>query len=266
MKKVYGLLWIFICLLPTGIVAQNAPVSTAGTVSTVESTITIPITAANFSNISSCNLSLNYDQGIATATVVAIGPQLGGNLSTDLSVPGKISLGWYIHPSMTLPGNPVLFNITFEKVTSGTSAITWFDDGYSCAFYDGDYNPLNDLPFSTYYINGALTFVPDVGISSGNGDGKTAGLLLTSSPNPFSGNVQLSWFLPEKGHVLLEIRNILGEMVNTLVDQFEEEGNHSIGFSSSGFRPGLYTARILLRTNNEMMTRSIKMIKESLTE
>jgi hypothetical protein len=260
MKNTIHILWIFICLLSNGLLAQNAPITTAGTLSTVGTTITIPLTAANFSNISSCNLSLNYDQNIATATVVSTGLQLGGNLSTDLSVPGKISLGWYIHPDVTLPGDPVLFTITFEKVTSGTSAITWFDDGYSCAFYDGDYNPLNDLPFSTYYINGALTFSPDVGISSGNGDGKTAGLLLASSPNPFSGNLKLNYFLPDHGHVSLEILNILGEVVTALVDQFEQEGNHSLQVSSVGLRPGIYTARILLRTNSNIMTHSIKIV------
>ncbi len=414
MNKAICLAWIIISLFSNELLAQNAPITTAGTLSTIGPTTVISITAINFTNISSCNLELVYDSTIARATSITTGPLLGGNLSSNLSVPGKIVLGWYTYPAITLGGAPVLFNITFDKVDTGTTALTWFADGYSCIYYDGNEHALNDLPTSTYYINGTLTFLatvapavaapvitgtkgenvnipfpvtgfndvgkftltlnydptviiyqsftgnagyaglsvdgsfPGILIASGlvsagvsgitlpdsanlftlnfklysigttpivwsdtgiscefygppptyiplsdipkgrhyvdgsvtvnapfgiplpgegaNGNGDEHSLVLASSPNPFSEDVKLTWFLPETGQVLLEIRDLLGMKVSTLVDQVEQEGNHSMQVSSISLQPGIYIARITLRTNRDIMTRSVKMVKNSSME
>jgi PKD repeat protein len=93
-----------------------------------------------------------------TATGVTPGSLLGGSLSVNITVPGTITLGWYTYPGKTIPDNTVIFNIAFTKVTCGTSAITWFDNGMSCVWFDGNFQPLNDIPTSTYYINGSITF------------------------------------------------------------------------------------------------------------
>jgi hypothetical protein len=158
MKKITLLILIVIALSTHIISAQNAPVTTVGTKMSNGTTTIVPVTATGFNNIGSCNLKLMYDPAIATVTSVTKGPLLVGNLATNLSVPGVISLGWYTYPGTTLPNNTIIFNISFSKVMIGTTNLTWVDDGYSCIYYDGSWNPLNDLPTSTYYINGALTF------------------------------------------------------------------------------------------------------------
>jgi len=139
MKKAIHIQWIFLFLLSAELLAQNAPISTAGTFSTIGSTAIVSITAANFNNISSCNLELNYDPAIA-------------------------------------------------------------------------------------------------------------------------GNVTLNYFLPVKGTVLLEILNMTGKKITTLVDQVEQEGDHRLQISSARIRPGIYTVRIMLRAENNLMTRCIKII------
>ncbi len=150
--------WIILMFSAAKIVGTNAPISTAGSVVSSGTTATVPVTAINFSNIASCNLKLLYDPAIITVTGVTTGSLMGGNLTTDLSVSGIISLGWFTYPALTLPDNTVIFNIAVTKVTAGTSAITWSDNGYSCVWYDGNYIVLNDIPTSTYYIDGSVTF------------------------------------------------------------------------------------------------------------
>jgi hypothetical protein len=140
------------------IYAQNAPITTAGTKVSNGTSTTVPITAINFSNIGSCNLKLTYNPTIMAATSVTKGQGLGGQLSSNLTIPGVITLGWFTWPGVTLPNNSVIFNITFAKVTNGTSSLIWVDDGYSCAYADGNSVYLNDIPTSTYYINGSVTF------------------------------------------------------------------------------------------------------------
>ncbi|MCD4731771.1 MAG: hypothetical protein K8R74_14290, partial [Bacteroidales bacterium] len=138
------------------------PVTTVGSYTGNETAVTIPITAINFNSIGSCNLKLVYDASVALATDVTSGPLLGGQLATNLSEPGIITLGWYTYPGLTLPDNTGIFNIEFSQVTSGYTDIIWDDDGYSCAWSDDEFNYLNDLPTSTYYINGSLNFQLDI--------------------------------------------------------------------------------------------------------
>ncbi len=162
--KISGAIYSGLCflLIHIGINAQNAPVSTMGSYAGNNPSATIPITVTNFNNIGSCNLKLTYDASIALAMDVTPGQLLGGQLATNLSEPGIITLGWYTYPGLTLPDNTVMFNIEFSQVTSGYTDIIWEDDGYSCAWSDDAFNYLNDLPTSTYYINGSLNFQLDI--------------------------------------------------------------------------------------------------------
>jgi hypothetical protein len=176
MKKWLVIFWSFI-QLSISVTSQNAPVTAVGNLSTLGSEITIPITARDFMNIASCNLELQYNANIATCISVSTGPSLGGNMNTNLEFPGRILIGWYAYPGVTLEDSTVIFTLTFEKADTGTSSITWYDDGYSCIYYDGNSTPLNDIPAQEYYINGSLTFLPAIApdltilqVSGCNGD------------------------------------------------------------------------------------------------
>jgi PKD repeat protein len=157
MKKLFIVYWILFIVLSQTTYSQNAPVTTAGIVVGSGTTAVVPITVKNFINISSFSWQLNYNPAIATATLVTKSPLLGGSYDAYIASPGIISIGWYILTSDTVPDNTVIFNITFTKVANGTTALTWYDDGYSC-YYAGPSGLLNDTPTSTYYINGSLSF------------------------------------------------------------------------------------------------------------
>src|ERR1035438_5990575 len=107
MKNLSHTLSILLCLLSPCILAQNAPISTVGTIATISLADTVPITATNFIYIGSCNLELLYDPAVVSVSSVITGPLLGGILSTDLSVPGTITLGWFTYPPVTLTDNSV---------------------------------------------------------------------------------------------------------------------------------------------------------------
>ena len=139
-------------------ICQNAPISTISVINSYSNTATVPVTAINFTNIGSFNLDITYDQAIVQPVSVTTGPLLGGNMSVNLTNPGSILLSWYTYPGLTLSGNPVILNINFTMVALGTSTLNWSDNGYSCAWYDGNFNILNDVPTATYYIPGSLSF------------------------------------------------------------------------------------------------------------
>jgi hypothetical protein len=83
-------------------------------------------------------------------------------------------------------------------------------------------------------------------------------------PNPFNPNTEISYELPEAGHVTLKIYNVRGQLVRTLVDEFEEAGYHKVMWNSnadSGKRvsSGIYLYR--MESSDFVATRKMVLMK-----
>jgi 5-hydroxyisourate hydrolase-like protein (transthyretin family) len=64
-------------------------------------------------------------------------------------------------------------------------------------------------------------------------------------PNPFNPTTQISFSLPEAGDVRLEVYNMLGQKVTTLVDEFMNAGRHTVTWTaSSDAASGVYLYHI----------------------
>ena len=65
-------------------------------------------------------------------------------------------------------------------------------------------------------------------------------VLYQSYPNPFNPVTTISFELPYTGDVSLKVFNILGQEVETLVNEFKNSGKYSIQFNAGGFASGIY--------------------------
>ncbi len=74
-------------------------------------------------------------------------------------------------------------------------------------------------------------------------------------PNPSSGNTVISYHLAEPGHINLEIFDVLGRRVNTLINEFQSLGLHRIEWRGDNLPPGIYFCR--LKTPNQTLSRII---------
>ena len=63
-------------------------------------------------------------------------------------------------------------------------------------------------------------------------------------PNPFNPLTHISYAVPKKSHVRLEIYNILGQRINTLVDAEKKPGYYTVQFNGYSFSSGLYIYRL----------------------
>jgi flagellar hook assembly protein FlgD len=68
-------------------------------------------------------------------------------------------------------------------------------------------------------------------------------------PNPFSGSTRIQYSIPEFGHVCIQVFDMLGRRVKTLVDQEKEPGSYELFWNGTNSRSiaessGVYLVRM----------------------
>jgi hypothetical protein len=96
-----------------------------------------------------------------------------------------------------------------------------------------------------------------VGIDEQPVDSKFA---TSSYPNPFLNFTTITYTLPFDGKVVLEINNLMGSKVTTLVSETQTAGDHMVKFDTYGMESGVFTATLRLKSANNEMIRTIKLI------
>lgn len=76
-------------------------------------------------------------------------------------------------------------------------------------------------------------------------------------PNPFAASTNIRYSLVKPAAIKLEVFDITGKYIATLVDQFQTEGSHSVAFEASSFSipGGVYNCR--LSSNGESVMTSV---------
>lgn len=69
-------------------------------------------------------------------------------------------------------------------------------------------------------------------------------------PNPFNPTTNIRYRLPTKSEVKIEIYNILGNKITTLVNEAKEPGVHTINWDASFMASGLYLYQILIENES----------------
>jgi len=78
-------------------------------------------------------------------------------------------------------------------------------------------------------------------------------------PNPFNPTTEIAFALPEAAHVTLEIYNVLGQRVATLVDGFREAGTYTVNWDASSKTSGIYLYR--LQAGESVETKKMLLLK-----
>lgn len=82
------------------------------------------------------------------------------------------------------------------------------------------------------------------GIDNGKQDKGSTYSLDQNIPNPFGPQTSISFTLPFPEHVMLEVFDVLGRRVHTLVDAVKDPGTHRVELFGTQFSPGLYSYRL----------------------
>ena len=61
-----------------------------------------------------------------------------------------------------------------------------------------------------------------------------------NAPNPFNPTTTINFTTPASGHVTVDVYNVAGQKVETLVNDIMSAGRHSVVWDASGFSNGVY--------------------------
>jgi hypothetical protein len=103
-----------------------------------------------------------------------------------------------------------------------------------------------------------ITIVPGVATSIDN-ELPSRLTLHQNYPNPFNPSTQIGYELPESADVRLDVYNVQGQRVATLVNGRQTAGAHSLSFDASNLASGVYVYR--LQSGGNVITRTMTLIK-----
>ncbi len=78
-------------------------------------------------------------------------------------------------------------------------------------------------------------------------------------PNPFNPSTRIEYSVPAGGKVRLEVFNLQGRLVSTLVDEVKSPGLYTAAFDGSGLRSGTYVCRVEM--GSKVRTKKMTLIK-----
>jgi hypothetical protein len=178
----------------------------------------------------------------------------------------KVANQWYRSPSggAKTKNTPdaTLWNNGFDFDRRGWQ---YFNDTLDCAYStgsaaytaaDGAY-PVGDL---NWFPSRYAAWLNDPVSSVRFGNGIPASFELAQNyPNPFNPATTITYAVPREAKVKLEVFDLLGRRVATLVDGLQEVGTHSVSFGGSGLASGVYLYR--LSAPDQMITKKMVLMK-----
>jgi len=179
-------------------------------------------------------LTNNTDQPqVADVWTIAVGPQ------KKIYGPFKEFYDVELAPNDTIVAH-------FYQHVAYVAPLGFYDYIAYCGHYD--WNAIDSSSFHGEVIPAIFSGGEDLGwLLSGSFDKgvdfssvPSEFALRGNSPNPFNARTVISYQLPVTSHVKLEVYNLLGEKVATLVDGEQEAGYKSVNWDASEVSSGLY--------------------------
>ena len=81
----------------------------------------------------------------------------------------------------------------------------------------------------------------------------------TAYPNPFNPVTNVDFAIPEAGNVSIIVYNLVGQVMETLVDDYKSAGFHTVSWDASSVPSGLYF--ITVESGEKVSTQKLVLMK-----
>jgi len=112
------------------------------------------------------------------------------------------------------------------------------------------------MPATTDFILRAIVDYNIVGVEDGNVQTPIKFGLQQNYPNPFNAKTTMNYSIPNAGDVKLDVFNLLGQHVTTLVNEHQDQGEYSVNWDANDLPSGVYFAKLTI----ENSSKSIKLM------
>ncbi len=111
-----------------------------------------------------------------------------------------------------------------------------------------DNNGCENFAEQTVYVDGCVGF-----------DEVEKGSALNIYPNPITNSTKILFSIEDNSYVKLNVFNLIGKEVTTIIDGMMNSGTHAVSFDAAGLEAGIYFVR--LQYNQNIYTEKITIVK-----
>lgn len=161
----------------------------------------------------------------------------------------------------TVSANSYLSSISNSAGISGTTVTNIIGNGHY-VYYNSSLSANSYLNAKTYtLVNGGYllpagstpTAIEQTSLIP------TGWELKHNYPNPFNPSTVINYQVPAASHVFLQVYDLLGRKISTLVNETKQAGTYNVSFNAAGLPSGVYIC--IIRTNNFSKSMKMNLIK-----
>jgi len=176
-----------------------------------------------------------------------------GYHSIALTTPLAITTGDEIYAVVKITNATAAYPIVCDNQGTPESATTYISlDGQNNSWYDLGLNQSDDVGIR-------IRTSSAVGINDNALNLPSSSMLVKNYPNPFNSSTTIEYNLPEAGHVLLQVYDILGRHIETLTSDYYQAGSYQTLWDSKDMPSGLYFYK--LQSGKSVQTNGMLLLK-----
>jgi Secretion system C-terminal sorting domain len=167
-----------------------------------------------------------------------------------------------VKPSKTDPADTALLATVGRGVETFTDGDYNFTGGYTNALLSYDvrqYYSTEHTYSEPYWHTTTGIIAPKENAHNNNSTEAITEYALGCYPNPFNPSTTISYQIPKDGLVTLNIYDMLGRKINTLVNKYQSVGKYEVNFNAANLSSGVYI--YLLRSGDFTLVKKMLLVR-----
>jgi len=213
-----------------------------------KSSFDLPVTADLVDELGSVSIKLSYPADLAKLTNIVFNSKLKDVVYKTNVSEGTVAIAWMsdLKSDVKLSAKEALFTLKFagtDKLQNGSSFALTLDPSSEITTSKG-------VSLDKSGINAPKIDVTVPEVFS----------LKQNYPNPFNPATTISYDIPTSGHVKLVVMNILGQVVETIVNSVQEAGSYKVQWNASRYSSGVYLYTLTVEGASKNFAKTNRMI------